>query len=86
MEFGREEERCIEFGLYMVEKRCTVRKVAAAKGTSKTTVHKYLTVFLPIWDSDLYQEVRAILDKNKAEGHIRGGQVTKRKFGGKMKK
>ena len=28
----------------------------------------------------LYKDVRKILDKNKAERHIRGGMATKQKF------
>ncbi len=86
MKFEERRRRCIEFGLYMVQEQCTVRRVAEVKGISKSTVHKDLTVFLPIWDSGLYKSVRRVLDRNKAERHIRGGRATRKKLKGKKKK
>lgn len=54
--------------------RCTVRKTAKHFGISKSTVHNILTKILP---NELSRE---ILDTNKAERHIRGGQATKNKY------
>ncbi|MBO5020623.1 MAG: sporulation transcriptional regulator SpoIIID [Clostridia bacterium] len=45
-----------------------------------TTVHKDVTSRLRHIDCDLYDKVRAILNQNKAERHIRGGMATKRKY------
>jgi putative DeoR family transcriptional regulator (stage III sporulation protein D) len=57
---------------------------AAAKqfGVSKSTVHKDLTERLEKIDPALYQQVRQLLDRNKAERHIRGGMATRRKYKG----
>lgn len=47
-----------------------------------TTVHKDLTERLPRINPALYRQVRALLDLNKAERHIRGGLATRRKYKG----
>ena len=44
------------------------------------TVHKDLTERLPHVNPGLYRQVRALLDLNKAERHIRGGLATRRKY------
>ena len=46
------------------------------------TVHKDLTERLPHVNPGLYRQVRALLDLNKAERHIRGGLATRRKYKG----
>ena len=45
-----------------------------------TTVHKDVSERLQKINPFLAQEVRAILDENKAERHIRGGMATKLKY------
>lgn len=45
-----------------------------------TTVHKDVTDRLLKIDPTLARTVKAVLDKNKAERHIRGGMATKRKY------
>ncbi|MBQ9269439.1 MAG: sporulation transcriptional regulator SpoIIID [Oscillospiraceae bacterium] len=47
-----------------------------------TTVHKDLTTRLPNLSASLYQQVRSLLDQNRAERHIRGGMATRRKYKG----
>ena len=74
------EERAIRLGEYIIEKKGTVRESAKAFGISKSTVHKDLTTRLPKLNSGLFREVRAVLDLNKEERHIRGGEATKRKY------
>ena len=64
----------------MIENRATVRAAAAAFGISKSTVHKDLISRLPQLDPGLYRQVRALLDQNRAERHIRGGLATRRKY------
>jgi putative DeoR family transcriptional regulator (stage III sporulation protein D) len=46
------------------------------------TVHKDLQDRLPTFNLPLYEQVRVILDENKAERHIRGGIATRRKYKG----
>ena len=49
---------------------------------NNTTVHKDLTERLEKINPALYQQVRQLLDRNKAERHIRGGMATRRKYKG----
>jgi putative DeoR family transcriptional regulator (stage III sporulation protein D) len=74
------EERVIELALYLIEKRSTVRGTAKIFGISKSTVHKDVTERLIKIDQKLAHQIRKILEINKAERHIRGGQATKEKF------
>lgn len=76
------EERACEVAVYLIETGATVRAAARRFGISKSTVHKDLTQTLKRVDSQLYQQARAVLDRNKQERHIRGGQATRRKYKG----
>ena len=75
-------ERCVMLGKYLVENRATVRAVAKEFCVSKSTVHKDVTQHLRKIDSRLYDEVKSVLDVNKRERHIRGGEATRRKYVG----
>ena len=66
----------------MIEQNATVRAAAAKFGVSKSTVHKDLTERLRKVDPMLFQQVRNVLEQNKAERHIRGGLATRRKYKG----
>lgn len=74
------KERCVILGTYLVENRITVRAVAAKFGISKSTVHKDITQNLKNVNRPLYYEVKEVLDINKKERHIRGGEATKKKY------
>ena len=76
------EERACDLAAYLLEHNATVRAAAAQFGVSKSTVHKDLTERLPRLRPALYREVRSLLDRNKAERHIRGGLATQRKYRG----
>lgn len=65
---------------YVIETGDTVRGCAAHYGISKSTVHKDLSVKLRYTNAVLYSEVKKILELNKAERHIRGGEATRRKY------
>ncbi len=58
----------------------TVRQTAKVFGVSKSTVHKDVADRLPRIDRQLAKQVRQILEKNKAERHLRGGEATKAKY------
>ncbi len=73
-------ERCVEFAVYMIEKKSTVRETSKRFGVSKSTVHKDVTVRLKEVNPTLYGQVRALLDLNKQERHIRGGLATRKKY------
>ncbi len=77
---GYIEERAVELANYIVEKRTTVRAAAKKFGISKSTVHKDVTERLLKIDQELANIVRAILEENKAERHIRGGEATRAKY------
>lgn len=74
------EDRALRLGEYIIEHQSTVRDTAAVFGVSKSTVHKDLTTLLPKLNRGLYKEVRAVLDINKEERHLRGGEATKHKY------
>ena len=76
------EQRTRALAVYMIENRATVRAAARQFGVSKSTVHKDLTTRLPQLSDSLYQQVRALLDQNRAERHIRGGMATRKKYKG----
>ena len=76
------EERACDLAVYILENEATVRAAAKQFGVSKSTVHKDLTERLPRLRPARYREVRTLLDRNKAERHIRGGLATRRKYRG----
>jgi len=77
---GYIEERAVELANYIIEKRTTVRAAAKKFGISKSTVHKDVTERLLKVDQKLANMVRGILEENKAERHIRGGEATRAKY------
>ncbi len=77
---GIVEERAIELGEYIIESKATVRQAAKKFGVSKSTVHKDVAERLKNVDPQLYQEVKGILEINKAQRHIRGGMATRKKY------
>lgn len=74
------EQRAEALGEYIVQNKATVRAAAAATGISKSTIHKEVTQRLRRTNRDLYDQVRDILDLNKSERHIRGGNATREKY------
>ena len=74
------EDRVMEISNYIIDTRATVRQVANVFGVSKSTVHKDVTERLPLINSYMAKETKKILDSNKAERHLRGGEATRRKY------
>ena len=79
------EERCVILAKYLINHRTTVRAVAKEFGVSKSTVHKDVTQILKNVDASLYIQVKEILEVNKQERHIRGGEATRSKYINKKK-
>lgn len=77
---GYIEERAVEIANYIIETNTTVRETAKVFGVSKSTVHKDVTERLPKINQQIAKDVKVVLDKNKAERHLRGGLATKRKY------
>ncbi len=80
MYIAADKERCVVLGTFIVENRATVRSTAARYGISKSTVHKDVTEHLRHVDPLLYEAVKAVLEKNKNERHLRGGEATRRRY------
>ena len=73
-------KRCINLAKFIILNKATVREAAKRFGISKSTVHKDITEKLLKENLALYIEVEKILQQNKAERHLRGGEATKRKY------
>ena len=80
MYISSNKERCVIMASYMLESESTVRAVAKRFGISKSTVHKDVTQNLKTVNPELYNKVQELLEKNKQERHLRGGEATKQKF------
>ena len=74
--------RVMDVSSYILESSATVRQTAQVFDVSKSTVHKDVTERLPRIDGKLASKVRSILELNKAERHIRGGEATRKKYRG----
>ena len=72
---GDPEERAAAVGRYIVQSGATVRAAAAVFGVSKSTIwkdqHRLRRQNPGLW---------AVVQKNKAERHLRGGEATRRKY------
>ena len=77
------EQRAVRLAEYIVENGATVRAAAKKFSVSKSTVHKDLTERLERMNPSLYIEAKAVLEKNKAERHLRGGEATRIKYKGR---
>jgi len=73
-------QRVLDIARYIIKEGTTVRSTANAFGVSKSTVHKDVTERLPRINEELFLEVKKILENNKAERHIRGGEATRKKY------
>ena len=73
-------ERCVVLGEYLLEHQATVRSAAQIFGISKSTVHKDVTQTLKGVNKALFLEVQGLLQKNKEERHLRGGEATRLKY------
>ena len=80
MKHDCDKERCEILAEYLIERDATVRAVAYAFSISKSTVHKDVTEKLERINPDLFDRVRSILEKNKSERHLRGGEATRVKY------
>lgn len=74
------DERCVLLAKYVIDTGSTVRSTARHFGISKSTVHKDLTAKLIYINRNLYEQVAKILEINKSERHLRGGEATRRKY------
>ncbi len=74
------ESRCIELGKYIAKNKTTVRQTAKVFGISKSTVHMDVTKRLEEISPQLADKVNSVLQNNKSQRHIRGGEATREKY------
>lgn len=74
------QKRVLDICAYILETRATVRRAAQVFRVSKSTVHKDMTERLPSLNKELALRVKRVLEHNKAERHLRGGEATRKKY------
>ena len=74
------EQRAALLGEYIAQHSATVRAAARVFGCSKSTVHKDVSARLRTVDPALFAQVQAVLARNKAERHLRGGAATRNTY------
>jgi len=74
------EERVLDVAQYIIDSKATIRKTAKVFGVSKSTIHKDMTERLLKINPEIAEETHLILELNKAERHIRGGDATRMKY------
>ncbi len=74
------EDRVLEIAQYIIDNNATVRSTAKVFSVSKSTVHKDVHERLIHINMNMYGQCRNVLEKNKAERHIRGGLATREKY------
>jgi len=73
-------KRAVKVAQHILQTSDTVRRTAEVFGISKSTVHKDVAERLPRISQEMADQVKDILDKNKAERHLRGGEATRKKY------
>lgn len=73
-------KRAVRIAQHILQTSNTVRQTAEIFGISKSTVHKDVAERLPRINREMADQVRFILERNKAERHIRGGEATRQKY------
>ena len=72
--------RIVQEAEFIIRTGATVRKTAKIYCLGKSTVHKDVTDRLKHISPYLYHEVGLVLEQNKQERHMRGGEATKQKY------
>ena len=73
-------KRVIDEAEYMVNTKKTIREIAKVFNVSKSTVHIDLNRRLKNINSNIYDEVKKILNYHLEVRHIRGGESTRKKY------
>lgn len=73
-------KRAVRVAQHILQTSDTVRQTAEVFGISKSTVHKDVAERLPRINKEMSEQVKDILDNNKAERHLRGGEATRQKY------
>lgn len=72
--------RVLEEAQHMINSKTTIRKTSKTFFVSKSTVYKDMSERLPEINSEIFVQVKSILDTNKAERAIGCGLATRKKY------
>jgi len=73
-------KRVIDEAEYMIDTKKTIREIAKVFNVSKSTVHIDLNRRLKYINSNIYNDVKKILNYHLEIRHIRGGESTRKKY------
>jgi len=74
------ENRILEEAAYIISTKDNIRATAKKFGVCKSTVHRDMRERLLKVNPQMYQTIEKIMDFNKAERHLRGGEATRRRY------
>ena len=73
-------KRVLDEAVYMIDTKKTIREIAKVFNVSKSTVHIDLNRRLKHINSNIYNDVKKILNYHLEVRHIRGGESTRKKY------
>lgn len=73
-------ERAVMLARYIIETGDTVRGAAQEFGVSKSTVHSDVSKRLRRINPEMWRQCDKVLQHNKDERHLRGGEATREKY------
>ena len=73
------KKRAIDIGNYITNNNKTIREAAQKFGVGRSTVFRDIHNRLPEINKKLSESTLKVIQNNKNERHIRGGDATKRK-------
>lgn len=76
------KENVVECAKYMIENKATIRATAEHFHMNFSKLDRHIKKILPEASESLYREVQELLESNKSQRHLRGGESTYNKFKG----
>ncbi len=74
------KKRIIKEALFIINNNATIRQTATEFKVGKSTIHKDMTERLKPINLSLFKRVQQVMNEHLQTRHIRGGEVTKRKY------
>lgn len=74
------KKRIVEEANFIIENNATIRETAKEFSLGKSTIHKDVSEKLEEINPQLFTEVKKIMHNHLETRHIKGGEVTKRKY------
>ena len=72
--------RIIKEAEYIIRNNATLRETAKIFNLGKSTIHKDITKKLKEVDQNLYEQIQIIKENHIKTRHIKGGEVTKKRY------